>query len=453
MRFKKLGNTNNDYSIGSTNAYYNDDVNNYVLENANFNMYVMFDTNIYTSNYKEIFDIESDYNTYQGQVGTHIHNGVNVDRYGYTWTGWFTRGYENRTERTATDGSTIFFNGTMNDNSLLVVDGHSKDLRTFTSNYTSTISDANNNKFDKTIYDSLMTFTTDKNGKVYAMTFYAGWQANSYVIYYERNDVNSVSDLKVGSSPAYQISYYGDANYAVTLTFDGTDVETTAFQRVGYTFTGFSLGQSYPYFETADGSEAKSTLVRIDYFAIKDEVDASGTSAKTTESYLYYTYDLRNENTRVKEILGDDQREFAVALNAHYEANVYKVNFNGNKNIGSTNPYFFNSTSQSFVDEQYEFDDTLTIKFDTDDWTLNDNTDISSVLVDRFGYTWMGWYTRSSCINIVSLDDSSTWANFYKYLVIAGTASSNITRNLAELNYTMFLTFFDHPENVVEGQG
>src|SRR5699024_3865557 len=98
------------------------------------------------------------------------------------------------------------------------------------------------------------------------------------------------------------------------------------------------------------------------------------------------------ENTRVKEILGDDQREFAVALNAHYEANVYKVNFNGNKNIGSTNPYFFNSTSQSFVDEQYEFDDTLTIKFDTDEWTLNDNTDISSVLVDRFGYTWMGWY-------------------------------------------------------------
>ena len=77
----------------------------------------------------------------------------------------------------------------------------------------------------------------------------------------------------------------------MTLLFDGDDVETTAFQRVGYTFTGYSLGHKYVYttYYTVDKTRAKSTKVRLDYAAIKyPSTDATySTSALTTDCFLY----------------------------------------------------------------------------------------------------------------------------------------------------------------------
>ncbi|MBP3581241.1 MAG: hypothetical protein J6J33_00640, partial [Clostridia bacterium] len=187
---------NGTYEIGSTTAYYITAANGtYTSTTAKCNMYVMFDKNLYTSNYQEILDIESDYTT-GTIVGEHIKDVIKIDRYGYSWTGWYTRGYEaaNKTQRLATDGSTYFYVGDMAENSKLIVDGHDKGLKTFKSNYSTLMTDADYAKFTKSIYDTLLTKTTTytegnpSNTDVYEMTLYAGWKANSYNVYYESND-------------------------------------------------------------------------------------------------------------------------------------------------------------------------------------------------------------------------------------------------------------------------
>ena len=70
-------------------------------------------------------------------------------------------------------------------NSMQLVDGHDIGLKTWKSNYSRTALDADHIKFDKAIYDTLQTRVTDKSSKVYTMTLYAGWEANTYETYYD----------------------------------------------------------------------------------------------------------------------------------------------------------------------------------------------------------------------------------------------------------------------------
>ncbi|MBQ4541559.1 MAG: hypothetical protein IJA23_01765, partial [Clostridia bacterium] len=392
-----------------------------------------------------------------------IETTVLVDRYGYTWTGWFTRGYETgRDIKVATDNTTEYYLGSMQATSVRLIVGHDSSLRTYSSNYQTTFDNTNLSdtaKFDVDVYDSLQSkipLATAKTSGVFEFTLYAGWEANTYTIYYESNDVRSTSTLKgksvIQSNGALtELGYLGTVaggtsyayklgGYAQTLVFDcGVNSEATAFQRVGYTFEGYSLGQDYIYYKTTDESKAQSTKVRLDYFAIKQT--GIGTSAKTTDSYLYYKYDLNGYGDATKqtyEVLGDDQREFAVVLHAFYRANVYKVSFNSNKTYnsigGSTNPYFMGLSNSKYDDVTSDHEKTVYIEFDTNNWLAADGTTLSDILVDRFGYTWMGWYTRRTGYN-------SVWTDFFKYIAEAGNADDGRTERI--LNYTMFTTYFD----------
>ena len=116
---------------------------------------------------------------------------------------------------------------------------------------------ASNRKFDATMFDSLQTKTTnERQQSKYTLTLYAGWEANTYSVTYEENDVNSTNSLKNytvktnslansgtgGSSPSYFVSSDQNLRYTLQLTFDAEPVDAKAFQRIGYTFLGFSFG-------------------------------------------------------------------------------------------------------------------------------------------------------------------------------------------------------------------
>ena len=94
-----------DNGIGTTKAQYitSNNGNVYNADEAKCKIYVMFDKNLYTSSYNEIWQVESDYfaqtadetNDIAAVIkGDHLNEIINIDRYGYTWTGWWTRGYE-----------------------------------------------------------------------------------------------------------------------------------------------------------------------------------------------------------------------------------------------------------------------------------------------------------------------------------------------------------------------
>ena len=480
-----------DSGIGSTTAYFitETDGTSYTSQTAMSNagtgkagkMYVMFDTNVYTSNYLELLDDESDYE--QNINGVHIEHIINVDRYGYTWTGWFTRGYETRTETTATDGSK-FYRGSMSANSMQVIDGHDSNLLTFgnDSDYARAFNSTDCSKFDITLYNTLQTANScvaAATGTEYQMTLYAGWKANTYNVYYESNDVTRdvVGTNANGSSISYKITHSDNVAYALTILFDADDVETTAFQRVGYTFTGYSLGHEYVYttYGTLASKKAKSTKVRIDYPSIKyQSVDNPGTSGTTTDCYLYENVNtsngtahattvgkchtilptcahtniyLDNRTTQTNEHLGDDQKTFAIILEAFYEANEYTVNFERNKNNGSTIPYFedLSTAAIDFDLNESNYEDELYIVFDTNEWKTKDGSNVllEDIKVDRYGYTWMGWYTRSKVFNIASANDSNTWAAFYRYIVASGSASNSAASILNKLDYNVYLSFFN----------
>ena len=295
---------NND-GIGSTTAYYitSSAANaKYESTTAKSNdeevdegkMYVMFDKKLYTSSYEEIWQVESDYLTVVR--GEHINEIINIDRYGYTWTGWYTRGYENRTETLSTGNQSTYYYGSMKFDrdstytatdgldhyhfSTLVIDGHNASDKTYRSGYNLTyVDEVDFTKFDINTYLDLQKNVTkkfDSSNKLntslreFTFTLYAGWEANAYKVYYESNAINTVQDydnysqyydshlsgsynrdeystLAIGTSPAYKLTNYDEVEYATILYFDGnfTDpnnrdgyVECSAWQRFGYTFTG-----------------------------------------------------------------------------------------------------------------------------------------------------------------------------------------------------------------------
>ena len=113
-----------------------------------------------------------------------------------------------------------------------------------------------------------------------------------------------------------------------------------------------------------------------------------------------------------------------------------------------------------YIDEQSDYEGQLKIKFDTNRWIVEDGDStfsITDIKVDRFGYTWMGWYTRSKCVYTAinnnqaawETDTSNIWKNFYQYIVVAGNSASTAL-DILNLDYTMFLSFFDNKDNVKE---
>ncbi|MBQ8424681.1 MAG: hypothetical protein IJX17_01510, partial [Clostridia bacterium] len=508
---------------GSTEAHYLDEVGGLYKEIFTEKIYVMFDTNLYTTNYKEIYNLVSDYNTYETEVGDHIEDLVRVDRYGYTWTGWYTHGYvyDSNSSRVNSNGSSTFKVGTQNTSAILVMDGinasglarraddyselyystvvgfndtryfdvYSTVKYNFANNGNYTHSNDSNRKFDNAMYNNMETITTnERNKESYTMTLYAGWLANIYDVYYEANDCDSTNILKNytvkknnvntstgfgGSSPAFQIK-----GYTQTIEFDAKPVEATAFQRVGYTFIGYSLGQTKAqYFKTDASTEAKSTEVMLDYNAIAFEnlsnLESQRYSGRYTDSYLCSSYDNTVKTTvtgdlygrYTYEILGDDILDFAVVMQAFYRANIYQVSFDSNKIAGgSTTPYFYNVATGKYTDEVSPYKDILQVEFDTNNWVAtsgNESIDLDLIKVDRYGYTWMGWFTKTIYNTILDGTDiykinskdsnyvenlNNYWKNYYKFIIMSGSAiqrEDGETMELKVYNYEKFLANFN----------
>ena len=609
--------------IGTTTAQYITEKNGtvYNANNAKCNIYVMFDKNLYTSSFNEIWQVESDYYAQTADAtnriakverGLHLNEIINVDRYGYTWTGWYTRGYEYLPEESfnevylkhATNGSktitkpvnqgdtrvatyvvnpddgTEYYVGLMLSTqnkytaidgidhryySRLITDGHDYSGKTYSSSFNvqyEAINNYNKGDYDKAAYEKfsigtysdLQTFVTNKEERTFTFTLYAGWVANTYLVYYESNSNSAYdndweldgnthglpyvsgakqrslySDLYIGSSPSYKITTYNDVPYAEELVFDGYFgddyssgegyVECTAWQRFGYTFIGYSLGQgaandtSSAHFYASVESKAKSTLVKLDYYAIAigdnnfnssaaNDYTNTSTSGINTNCYLYGSYDLSSKtlldkakrdyeqlgdmhetsiidpskNNKTDFItLGDKTYTYAVVLNAFYQANVYNVGFDSNDftdGRGSTYAFFkdtdkrdetntpyanYNAALEgTYIEENCDRNGAITVTFDTADWSLNEENGfaMSDIRADRFGYTWMGWYTRSTCFNIDYTSETNLdniWKNFYYYLIMTGNSASVEDKIMEKFDYSLFLTYFVDESAVKEG--
>ena len=605
-----------DSGIGTTKAQYITEKNGqtYNSDSANCSIYVMFDRNLYTSSYNEIWQVESDYyaqiadnaNDIEAITkGLHLNEIINIDRYGYTWTGWYTRGYEYLPDQTfnevsikhATNGTksesipsetgdtrvptytveqndgTNYYVGKMleTDNvymetdgfnhryySSLIVDGHDYSQKTYRSSYSTNYVPITNynkanygtaayTKFSFPIYSDLQTFETNKEDKTFTFTLYAGWEANTYQVYYESNSDSSYdnnwldgvnthglpyvsgaklrseySNLAIGSSPAYKITAYNGTPYSATLLFDGDYengdnegyVECTAWQRFGYTFIGYSMGHgtatdtsSAHFYATVD-SGAKSTLVKLDYYAVafgtnnyassgRNDYNYSGVSCLNSDAYLYGTYDIASKDLsdttkRDYEELGDKYETsliststnnysnflndgkktytYAVVLNAFYRANVYNVGFDSNDctdGRGSTYAFFKDTDGldatgnpypaelkHTYIEENCDRNGAISVTFDTADWSFNAENGgfaMSDIRADRFGYTWMGWYTRSTCFNIDgNIDD--VWKAYYYYLIMTGNSAGESDKIMEKFDYSLFLTYFVDESAVTEGR-
>jgi len=84
-----------------------------------------------------------------------------------------------------------------------------------------------------------------------------------------------------------------------------------------------------------------------------------------------------------------------VYLFAQWGSIEFTIEFYGNKLTGSTTPYF--NTGDGFNSDVC--DEKIYVEFDTDNYYSKDESGnkladnaINNIIVDRYGYTWTGWY-------------------------------------------------------------
>ncbi|MBQ8425954.1 MAG: InlB B-repeat-containing protein [Clostridia bacterium] len=333
------------------------------------NWYAVEGEGINVSNYKTAINGEG-----ITKINDYLYN-ILIDRYGYTWTGWFG----NDTLVTT------------------VLTGHTSDKKEYNGYTENCVTQALN-------YRTINTYTGLSNYQR-TLTLYAGWDANIYYVSFDLADVNSGYGISMGSSVAYTTE--GQVEVTEHLYIFDTEYSPINLHRNGYTFVGWIFGRPFDYMSDYEphiiANSAKFVLNK--YSTLEGGV------------HIY-----KDENNEFSEELGDYDSADIGDMYRHYsicyaiwEQITYTVEFYGNKMEGSTNPYFMGLNDNTYkYEEPYR---TIKVRFDDNYWfdsvnesdltkTLlengnykylhyNDVTaeyDLDNILVDRYGYRWLGWY-------------------------------------------------------------
>ena len=304
-------------------------------------------------------------------------NHIMVDRYGYTWTGWSS----NITASSLTQ----------------VIDGHQPlDMWTYTSdyNYSGTGVKCDANYFG---YDILFNAQT-KDETERLLTFYATWQANTYALTFDFCDVNSSPLTAYGSTSEAYFTNKSAMKYK-NIIFDKyyTLSEIPNLERNGYTFKGWKFG----YYNSTTGKMVYSDGL----VSANEKFILSNDSIFNGSNILLFTSD--HSVSATQEAFGDmeglnhptiipgEGMTHYVYLFAQWGSIEFTIEFYGNKLTGSTTPYF--NTGDGFKSDVC--DEKIYVEFDSDNYyskdedgnKLADNA-INNIIVDRYGYTWTGWY-------------------------------------------------------------
>ncbi|MBQ4542032.1 MAG: hypothetical protein IJA23_04190, partial [Clostridia bacterium] len=214
------GTTEGFFSIPTTGYTYN---TNYEDFTTKYQIRVLFDTTeyvLYTRYQNTDQYIETNYNLYN----------VLVDRYGYTWTGWYI------------DAGWI--NGVRQDQNNILVDWHTADALISSPDVAKQYPMT---KFDINMYNAVVPHNEIDIEADRQYYLYAGWKANTYSIVYDLNDANGINNKIYGQSGA-GTSIAEFTPTVTTLTFDA-DINTSLYKftasRTGYIFAGWSLSYKY----------------------------------------------------------------------------------------------------------------------------------------------------------------------------------------------------------------
>ena len=393
---------------GSSKAMYSVNGSNYDIEKINdLTIKIVFDT----SNYY-LADSMGDF-----YLGNYLEK-ILIDRYGYTWKGW-----------------TLIKSSTPDRK---LIDGHRIDGMSYSSGYTTKF--ANTPKFDYQLrLKAIITITENVDGEITnyrvdslnqtdkILNVYADWEANDYYLNIDFCDVNS--GIEFGSSEArYK---YSETFTTIVVTFDTVCNEIENLIRNGYTFVGWIFGEN---------SDKEDRLLSPESgFILSDEYIHSKDGSKV---YLYTSRECTND---VSEKLGDNEglnrgtediSDFShfVICYAQWEVIEYSIKFDSNKNNGSTTPLY--AINSNIYDKFDASSIEIRVKFDTDDYYLVDsygnkiasgNNFIEKVLIDRYGYSWLGWYV----LNLLGNENMQ---------VIAG--NSDATRQVHVFDNDLFTFIF-----------
>ena len=327
-----------------------------------------------------------------------------TDRYGYTWDGYYFD-LETTLDNRIIGGHTVndFAEGSIHQPVT------NEDLIRFNMHYYNVAKTYNENIED------------DRE-----MFIFTGWKANEYFINYDLNDSEHYINMQTGSSEAEIIT----SNHTNYLTFDKTDTELAAenqleyykvlAERIGYTFIGWNTTilmmseneyEPYALFEYKDYLTRntnpnyylylnKDTMRNNDDGVLtlyRNYIDLSGTyyddpeTPEIDERYVCYIDDATcYDKPFYIEQYGDLEDSREIVLIAVWLKNTYNIIFELN-DVSVNN----GSTEAGLVDPSGTVTpniNSINIKFDESDYYLTkEDYYISNIVVDRYGYTFLGW--------------------------------------------------------------
>ncbi|MBQ4542151.1 MAG: hypothetical protein IJA23_04805, partial [Clostridia bacterium] len=316
--YQKYGTTTPYLTINKTHNYiyedYIDAIGNLrssLMYSGDVDVWIEFDTNNWYLGYETI-DASGERH-YHIDENDYLKN-ILIDRYGYTWIGWFT----NKQAYNATK----------------VIDGHNYAMFNQSSAYESNILDTA--KFTYKLSHSLELNSFNYTNRT--ITLFANWEANVYDLQIDFHDVNSPDYSKMGSSAAMFVDRTTYTN--IQITFDTQYDNILDMMRNGYTFVGWRFGSI---------SDAKSPLLpKGTSFVLSNDYIFALDYSNSNDVFLYTKSSCQKPD---QEALGDIEGKnitntspviytHHVIVYAMWEKITYKVSFKVNKVAGtSTTPY------------------------------------------------------------------------------------------------------------------